>query len=173
MAFLTATFLLRILSLFHLICAYYLLLSPLTLSDHNLVYILGASMDLAISPPSLSIPSSALALAALFLALLGIADLSATGLDEEVANHYWSSQAPIRLGFFFGITGYSYLWKEGGAIGGTRNGKGELRGLLCNSFVFTWGFVEMMGWFWVSQICLLLAMDGSEGSNGGCRFMLS
>ena len=33
---------------------------------------------------------------------------------------------------------------------GTRNRKGALRGLLCNSFVFTWGFVEMMGWFWVS-----------------------
>ena len=151
MAFLTATFLLRILSLFHLTCAYYLLLSPPTLSDHNLVYILGASMDFAISPSSLSLPSPALALAALFLALLGIADLTATGLDEEVANHYWSSQAPIRLAFFFGVTGYSYLWKEGGVIGGTRNGKGELRGLLCNSFVFTWGFVEMMGLFWVSQ----------------------
>lgn len=149
MAFLTATFLLRILSLFHLTCAYYLLLSPPTLSDHNLVYILGASMDLAISPPSLSLPSPALALAALFLALLGIADLSATGLDEEVANHYWSSQAPIRLGFFFGVTGYSYLWKEGGVIGGTRNGKVDLTGLLCNSFIFTWGFVEMMGWFWI------------------------
>ena len=144
MALLTATFLLRLLSLFHLTCAYYVL------SDHNLLYIHRASKDLAPSPPSLSFPSPALALAALFLALLGVADVSATGLDEEVASHYWSSQAPIRLGFFFAVTGYSYLWKEGGLMGGTRHEKGALRGLLCNGFVFTWGFVEMMGWFWVS-----------------------
>lgn len=24
--------------------------------------------------------------------------------------------------------------------------------LVCNSLVFTWGFVEMLGWFWVSVL---------------------
>lgn len=160
MAILTPTLLLRTLSLFHLTCSYYLLTSPPTLSDHNLVYILSASMDLPPSPPSLALPSSALALASLFLALLGIADFSATGLDEEVANHYWSAQAPVRLGFFFAVTGFSYVWKEGGVMGGggkgSGSGNGGMRGLVSNGFVFTWGFVEMMAWFWVSEVFLIL-----------------
>jgi hypothetical protein len=32
------------------------------------------------------------------------------------------------------------LGKEGSFLGG----------MLCNSVVFTWGFVEMLVWFWVS-----------------------
>ncbi len=39
-------------------------------------------------------------------------------------------------------------------LGGARVGLGKegsfLGGMLCNSVVFTWGFVEMLVWFWVS-----------------------
>lgn len=60
------------------------------------------------------------------------------------------------------MTGYSYLWKPAGGalseLGGARVGLGKegsfLGGVLCNSVVFTWGFVEMLVWFWVSG-CLL------------------
>ena len=153
MAILSATTLLRAISLFHLTCAYYLLKSPAKLADHNLVFILGASMDIP-GPlgSSLSLPSPALALAASFLAILGVSDLAATGLPEEVANYYWSSQAPIRLVMFFGITGFSYLGKVGskGVLPKGANHLG-VSGLVCNSVVFTWGFVEMLGWFWVSR----------------------
>lgn len=93
-------------------------------------------MDMPDPPPSLSTPSPASTLAALFLALLAIADLTSSGLPEEVGSHYWSNQAPVRLAFFFAVTGYSYAGK-GGEV-------------LCNSVVFTWGFLEMLWWFWVS-----------------------
>ena len=152
MAILSATTLLRTISLFHLTCAYYLLTSPAKLADHNLVFILGASMDISpASGSSLSFSSPALALAALFLTILGISDLAATGLPEEVASYYWSSQAPIRLAVFFGITGFSYLGKAGakGMLPKGANHPG-VSGLVCNNVVFTWGFVEMLGWFWVS-----------------------
>ena len=152
MAILSATTLLRTISLFHLTCAYYLLTSPAKLADHNLVFILGASMDISpASGSSLSLSSPALALAALFLIILGISDLAATGLPDEVASFYWSSQAPIRLAVFFGITGFSYLGKAGakGMLPKGANHPG-VSGLVCNNVVFTWGFVEMLGWFWVS-----------------------
>lgn len=180
MAIISSTSLLRTISIFHLTTAYYLLTSPLKLADQNLVFILGAAMTIVRpqphlspltppaktliqpeAPPSLSLPSPALALASLFLALLSISDLTATNLDEEVASYYWSSQAPVRLLFFFGVTGYSYLAKPEGVmaspVGKMAPGAGvgrQMPHLVCNSLVFTWGFVEMLGWFWVSALII-------------------
>ena len=139
MAILSAQSLLRTLSLFHLTLSYYLFTSPATIASQNLVYVLGAAMDIPDPPISLSTPSPASALAALFLALIAISDLTSSGLSEEVASHHWSSQAPVRLAFFFAVTAYSYVGKPGG-----------MWGVLCNSVVFTWGFLEMLWWFWVS-----------------------
>ncbi|KAL6716430.1 hypothetical protein ACLMJK_005997 [Lecanora helva] len=153
MAIISATALLRSISIFHITTAYYLLTSPMKIADQNFVYILGAAMDVPSAPPSLTSQSSALALSALFLSFLGISDLVATNLHEEVASFYWSAQAPIRLAFFLAVTAYTYLWKPpgGGAVsdlGGARRalGKGNegLNELLCNSVVFTWAFMELM-----------------------------
>ena len=104
-------------------------------------------MELPDPPTSLSRPSPAATLAALFLALLALSDLTSSGLSEEVGNHYWSSQAPVRLAFFFAVTGYSYAGKPGGLLGGKTGTGGDV---LCNSVVFTWAFLEMLWWFWVS-----------------------
>ena len=49
MAIISATTLLRTLSVSHITVAYYLLTSPLTITDQNLVYILGAAMDIVCS----------------------------------------------------------------------------------------------------------------------------
>lgn len=148
MAILSAQSLLRTLSIFHLTLSYYLFTSPSTIASQNLVYVLGAAMDIPDPPISLSTPSPASTLAALFLALLAIADLTSSGLPEEVGSHYWSGQAPVRLAFFFAVTGYSYAGKPGGLWGGKAGMEGEV---LCNSVVFTWGFLEMLWWFWVSR----------------------
>ena len=180
MAIVSATTLLRTISVFHITLAYYLLTSPLTVADQNLVYILGAAMDIVCliasnsdhwppstnhptqpsAPSALSKPSPALALASLIFALLGVSDLTATNLHEEISSFYWSSQAPIRFAFFLGISAYSFLWKPAGGalseLGGARKGirkAGGIGSLLCNSVVFTWGFVEMLVWFWVSLSC--------------------
>lgn len=56
MAIISATTLLRTISIFHITVAYYLLFSPSTIADQNLVYILGAAMDIVRSP-SHPIPS--------------------------------------------------------------------------------------------------------------------
>lgn len=46
MAIISATSIIRSLSIFHLTVAYFLLTSPTTIADHNLVFVLGAAMDL-------------------------------------------------------------------------------------------------------------------------------
>lgn len=52
----------------------------------------------------------------------------------------------MRLLFFFVVTGYSYAFQPGGALAmGKRAGWDGLN----NSVIFTWGFLEMLMWFWV------------------------
>ena len=65
---------------------------------------------------------------------------------------------PVRLLFFFVVTGFTYAWKPAGGalggtgLGGTNVGKGSAGWAdgLKNSVVFSWGFLEMIWWFWVS-----------------------
>lgn len=76
----------------------------------------------------------------------------------------------MRLIFFFGITAYSYVGKREGSLtsplgkmapgSGVGSGVGEL---VCNSFVFTWGFVELLGWFWVSGVFFLFVLGWKPG----------
>ena len=155
MAILSAQLLLRAITLFHFTLSYYLFTSPSTIASQNLVYVLGAAMDIPEPPVSLSTPSPASTLAALFLALLALSDMTSSGLPEEVGSHYWSNQAPIRLAFFFAVTGYVYAGKPGGVWGGKAGMQWEV---LCNSVVFTWGFLEMLWWFWVSLDVSLLGL---------------
>lgn len=102
--------------------------------------------------PSLSTPTTTTALLSALLFLSSLTDLTALSLPPEAAAQHWGAQAPVRLLFFFGVLGYVYLFKEGGVFGAATAGKGgkgwgaELR----NGVVFTWAFLEMMGWFWVS-----------------------
>lgn len=85
-------------------------------------------------------------------------------MPQEVASYYWGSQAPMRLLFFFVVTFYSYVFKPGGVIlAGKEFGKGPVKGKagwddLKNSLVFTWGFVEMLVWFWVSDFYVSLLL---------------
>lgn len=107
------------------------------------------------TPPSFSVASPSTALAALILALLGLVDLTACSLPEEIGSLYWGSQAPIRCTFFFMLTGYAYAFKPEGPITGNSN-KPSPWDNLHNSIVFTWGFLEMISWFWVSIFCPLM-----------------
>ena len=59
------------------------------------------------------------------------------------------SAAPLRLLFFFALTGYSYLSKPGGFTGTTRMHATSASAGLQNDLVFTWAFIEMVTWFWV------------------------
>ncbi|KAL9042727.1 MAG: hypothetical protein Q9180_000385 [Flavoplaca navasiana] len=147
MAIITASAIIRALSLFHLSLSYFLIASPSTIAKQSLVSILGASMQLP-TPPSFWVASPSTALAALFLALLGFTDLAACSLPEEIASYYWGSQAPIRCTFFFALTGYAYAFKPGGPVRGNAKQANPWDNLN-TSVVFTWSFLEMINWFWI------------------------
>ncbi|KAL8679656.1 MAG: hypothetical protein Q9186_004067 [Xanthomendoza sp. 1 TL-2023] len=147
MAIITSSGIIRALSLFHLSLSYFLITSPSTIVNQSLVFILGASMQLP-TPPAFSVPSPSTALAALILALLGLSDLTACSLPEEISSYYWGSQAPIRCTFFFALTGYAYAFKPKGPIRGI-SAQASPWDNLNTSVVFTWGFLEMISWFWV------------------------
>jgi hypothetical protein len=126
---------------------------------------------------SFSVPSAPLAFCSLVLALFGLSDfVSATSLagadayEGGLSTAYWSSQALVRLLFFFGISGYVYIGRPehgthlgdigmeaedlaGGLMGAEKTGTD----LIKNSVVFTWAFLEMLLWFWVelAQPCKL------------------
>lgn len=71
-------------------------------------------------------------------------------LPEEALELYWGVQTPVRLSFLFGITGYTYIFKEGGVWANKGSAyKHNAGDNLKNSLVFTWGFLQMIAWFWV------------------------
>lgn len=123
--------------------------------EQNLVIILGAAMDIPLPSSTLSVPTSATALAALFLLMLAVVDMTSPSTLDEIGSAYWSGQAPVRVAFFFAVTGAIYLGgfgleeakKDGFARTSALN---SAREALCNSFVFSWAFLEMLTWFWVS-----------------------
>ncbi|KAF2809896.1 uncharacterized protein BDZ99DRAFT_386586 [Mytilinidion resinicola] len=147
MALFSAFTLIRCIALFHITLAYFFLVSPKTLADQNVVFLLGESMRLDI-PPGFAVPTAATAFLAIILALFGISDLAAVSLPDEYARIYWGTQVPVRLLFLFGITGYTYMFKEGGVLA-PKNYRGGVGDHLKNAMVFTWGFVELSVWFWV------------------------
>ncbi|KAI9704281.1 MAG: hypothetical protein M1836_007142 [Candelina mexicana] len=149
MALLSGFTLIRSLSLFHLTLAFFLLKAPHKIADQNLVFILGEAMRLP-HPQSFQSKTAPTALLSVVLTLLGISDLVAVSLPEEVASYYWGSQTPLRLFFFFILTGYTYTFKPGGA--GAQRGRSlapDAAEGLNNSIVFTLGFIEMVSWFWI------------------------
>ena len=145
-------------------------------------------------------PNAATTLAGLLVSLLAISDLTAlAALDEDNAIRWWSTAVLWRVAFFFGVVGSSYgfgsgliggssssslgggLFSRGGGVGAggvgtsaTSMGKGvELagwQGALGNSLIFTWGFLEMVFWFWVSlslSLCVFCSyLSGLYGDTG-------
>ena len=97
-------------------------------------------------------PSEASAFIAVILALLGISDLTAASMDEEISSYYWLAVVPVRLTFFFVLSAYVYLFKEGGILGATSGRKAGIGEPLQNSMVFTIGFFEIAAWFWVRKL---------------------
>ncbi|KAF2876422.1 increased loss of mitochondrial DNA protein 1 [Massariosphaeria phaeospora] len=149
MAIISAYTIIRGLALFHLALAVFFLKSPQTIADQNVVFILGEAMRLP-TPREFSKPSPVTAIVAVLFAFLGLTDLTAVSLPEELADTYWGTQTPVRLSFLFILTGYTYLFKEGGLLASrgaayTVNAGDYLK----NSMVFTWGFLELSAWFWV------------------------
>lgn len=96
-------------------------------------------------------PSEASAFIAVLLTFFGLADLTAASLDALPAIEYWTANIPVRLTVLFGLTAYSWLFAEGGYLGPTLSAGRHL----CNSWVFSFAFLELMIWYWVSGISIL------------------
>ncbi|KAI6896379.1 hypothetical protein D0869_02500 [Hortaea werneckii] len=139
----------RSLSLFHLTAAYLFLTNPRMIVDQNVVFMLGESMRLP-HITTMDKPSEASALLAVILAFLGVSDLTAASMEEGIAIQYWLAIVPVRMTFLFAITGYSYLFKQGGLFGSkTALSQSSMGEPLQNSMVFSWGFLELAAWFWI------------------------
>ncbi|MCJ1405035.1 hypothetical protein MMC11_008261 [Xylographa trunciseda] len=149
MPLITSTALISSLSIAHLTVAYYLLTAPTKVAHHSFVVLMSASMGFPPSPSSLPFTSPALPLAASLLGLLSISDLTAAALPTEIYSYYFASQAPVRILFFFALEGWIYASKPGGALYGAATGAGEEGGSVGTGLVFTWGFVELVSWFWI------------------------
>ncbi|KAF2658291.1 hypothetical protein K491DRAFT_593241 [Lophiostoma macrostomum CBS 122681] len=151
MAIISAFTIIRSVSLFHIMLGYFFLTNPRFILDQNIVFILGEAMQLP-TPTGFTKPSASTSFLGLIFAFLGLSDLTSVSLPSELSTTYWGTQVPVRLTFLFGITGYTYLFKPGGAFGTQSpsqkymfSGSDDLK----NALVFTWGFLELAIWFWV------------------------
>ncbi|KAF2744088.1 hypothetical protein M011DRAFT_528627 [Sporormia fimetaria CBS 119925] len=156
MPFISAQTLIRSIALFHLTLGILFLRNPKLLADQNLVFIIGEAMHLP-TPRDFSTPSATTSLIGLLFTLLSLTDLTALSLPSEVSDTFWGTQTPVRLTFLFGVTGYTYLYKDGGLLAASAKsaaksgyrGTGAGVGNIGNSVVFTWAFLELVVWFWV------------------------
>ncbi|KAF2474890.1 uncharacterized protein BDR25DRAFT_340567 [Lindgomyces ingoldianus] len=148
MGVVSAFTIIRALSFFHITLAFFFLTNPKIIADQNVVFLLGESMQLP-TPRDFNKPSAATAFIALLFAFLAISDLTSLSMSEEVAESYWGTQTPVRLVFLFAVTGYTYIFKEGGAFAERGQHSFQSGDDLKNSIVFTWGFLELATWFWV------------------------
>ncbi|KAF1845693.1 uncharacterized protein K460DRAFT_284032 [Cucurbitaria berberidis CBS 394.84] len=149
MAIISATAMIRGISLFHVTLAILLLRNPAVIANQGVILLLGESMHLP-TPREFNKPSAASAFLAVLFAFLGLTDLTALALPDDVFGHFWGAQTPVRCAFLFALTGYSYIFKEGGMF--APRGHDYTIGVgasLNNSMVFTWGFFELSAWFWV------------------------
>jgi hypothetical protein len=91
--------------------------------------------------------------------LIAVADLTAASMNEVASLEYWLTNVPMRLTFFFGLTGYVYLFKEDGAFGSGNAGRATIGEPLQNSMVFAFGFFEIGFWFWVRLHCVFVPIS--------------
>ncbi|KAL1635185.1 hypothetical protein SLS56_001939 [Neofusicoccum ribis] len=144
MAIVSSFAIIRGLCLFHLTLAWYLLSAPRVIAEQNLVLLFGEAMRIP-EPTQFLKANSATAVAAIFLSLLGLSDLVAVSMDEDIAFPYWANNIPLRLMFLIGLTGYTYAFKPAPGQTLFSHGVGDP---LKNRLVFTWGFIECTIWFW-------------------------
>ncbi|CAI6341991.1 unnamed protein product [Periconia digitata] len=152
MGIVSAYTMIRVLALTHLGAAVLFLQNPKSIAGHNIVSLMEEAMQLP-TPRGFLKPSPVTAFIAVLLAFHAISDLAVFYLSEDLLELYWGTQAPVRLAFLFLLTGYSYAFKPDSMLTNDgRKSSGNTGNLLNNSVVFTWGFMELSTWFWVSLL---------------------
>ena len=152
--------LIRSLATFNLGLAYLFHTSPKTVASHPFVFIIGEAMGLP-KTTAFQVPSPAASFLAAAITLFAVTDLSSASMPEEITSYVWSAQAPIRFFLFAALAAYSYgshlfrFAKDANATDGAAGSTAE-RGGIDNGVVFTWAFVQMVIWFWVSLLPVFL-----------------
>jgi hypothetical protein len=116
MALISGKTIITSLSLFHITLAYFFLTSPGTLADQTLVFIIGEAMGMVSrtlayilklftnNPKSESRAfdrqSAPLGFLAVVLLVLGVSDLVAVSLPEEISSYHWGSQGASSCHYF-------------------------------------------------------------------------
>ncbi|TVY35512.1 hypothetical protein LSUB1_G005490 [Lachnellula subtilissima] len=98
MALISAATIITSLSLFHMTLAFFFLTNPHQIADQTLVFILGEAMGLPESR-TFETQSAPLAFLAAVLLFLGVSDLVACSLPEEIYSYFWGSQSNIPISF--------------------------------------------------------------------------
>jgi len=147
MGLISAFTIIRAISLVHITAAYFFLTAPKTIADQNVVFIMGEALRLP-HVTTMDKPSETSAFLAVILALLGLSDLTAASMNQEIALQYWLANVPMRLAGLFAITAYVYLFKADGIFGSGSAARASFGEPLQNSLVFTFGFFEIAAWFW-------------------------
>ncbi|TVY80387.1 hypothetical protein LSUE1_G003409 [Lachnellula suecica] len=149
MALISAATIITSLSLFHITLAFFFLTNPSQIADQTLVFILGEAMGMPESR-TFETQSAPLAFLSAVLLFLGVSDLVACSLPEEVYSYFWGSQAPVRLILLFTYTFYSFFFSAKSPMyaGSGMYSPGGWGEGLKNRVFFTWAFVEMITWFW-------------------------
>ncbi|KAI9744802.1 MAG: hypothetical protein M1818_001727 [Claussenomyces sp. TS43310] len=148
MALVSASNIIRSISVFHITLAFYFLTSPITITDHNLVFVMGQAMKLP-HVRAFDVQSAPLSFLAVVLGMVGVSDLVSISGPEEIAMYHWGAQAPIRLTMFFAIAFYSFAFSANSPLMASGTYTPSMWGEgLKNRLIFSWAFVEMSAWFW-------------------------
>lgn len=168
MALISAKTIITSISLFHLTLGFFFLTNPGTIADQAVVYLLGEAMGLPYAR-SFESQSPALAFLAVILAIIGISDLVTFSLPNEMPEHHWGLQAPLRLSFSFLLTVYTFFFGPSSPLySTTSSARGRFThpsahahpppgyvpsgwggDALKNRVFFTFMFVETFSWFWI------------------------
>ncbi|CUS10719.1 unnamed protein product [Tuber aestivum] len=141
MAILSAYTLIRMYIAAHLTIGYLLITNPRVIAEQDFIFIMGESLGLPHPKSTFHLNPLATSLLGLVFILHSVGDFVAVSSAEEVSRGYWDAQAPVRLAFFFLLTGYTWFYRGPRGTVTTHPVK--------NSLVFSWGFVEIMWLFWV------------------------
>ncbi|KAF3274622.1 hypothetical protein TWF173_007689 [Orbilia oligospora] len=146
MGLVSASTQIRIISALHLAIAYHLIFQPKLLDQQGVVVLLGQAMGI---DEVVSFSSAAVRPVSSFLGLLfgfiGCSDLIAASIDGIPFYIHWGGQAPIRVTFFFALACLTYVYDANPQAQKTFFTVGL--STLKTNWVFSWAFVEIIGWF--------------------------
>jgi len=85
-------------------------------------------------------------------AYIGVSDFAAASISEPLSSRYWRTQVPVRLLFLSTLTIVIYFAQSfaGPSIVDAKGWEASPSGMVRNSVMMSWSFLEWLMWVWVS-----------------------